>query len=551
MAIHSSAVASGFTRGQQRNIKTASIPAPLKGIDTRVSLGKMSTDNCIFAYNMIPEESGMRVRNGFREHQIAIESVSGLGVGTIMTFTGLTGTKLFVVTNEGIWDVTTEDGTPTLKYTFVTDTTAASGHGVSLNYITGSGAEIMFYADSKNGLFKYDEGTDAWTVVADMTGVTETAVCFIMEHKQRIWLIERDATSAWYLGIGASSGAATEFSFGDKFPHGGYLAALINWSIDGGKGVDDFLVAVGSSGDVIPYSGADPGTVETSSTVGGWSVRGSYYIGGVPAGRRFFDEYSGELYLLSTFGLIAMSDLLRGVDTKNVANDSLTYPIASVLREQLAINSSTIGWEPTFLPSQGRLVVNSPTLADGTDLQYAMSLAVEGWGFWRGVPGTVFIESNGITYMGTADNRIFAMNVTRDYMLLDTGDADYLGSPVEYSLLTAYSDAGSGAINKNPLYVRPYFLVKTQAAFRARVFFDYDIAELIFPNGSIIPDAVATWDSAVWDTGVWSGGQWATQSFLESVAGMGKYIAIALRGETGDGNRLIAFDIAWLEGDFT
>jgi len=413
---------------QQQTIQAARIPAPTKGMDARSAVGAMSPDNCIYTYNLIPAEYGLHLRNGFREWQIDAISATSYGIKTLMVFDGiitsLTDDRLFAVTNEGIWDVTVEGGTPSLEIAFTRDVTEAAGHGVYAHYIEESGAQFVLYADSRNGLYEYDISLDTWAEATGITGPDLTKVAYVVVHKQRLWLIEDGATSAWYLPIASRKGDATEFFFGSKFPHGGKLVSLINWSVDGGSGLDDYLVAVSSSGDVIPYQGADPSSVE-DSTSSGWAVRGSYYIGRIPAGRRFFSEYSGELYILSAFGIISMSDLLNGVDSKSTSATSLAYPIARLLRDRLDLTSEIRGWEITFLPSQGDLMVLSPKhVLTGADIQYTMSLSVEGWGLWRGVPMDCVTEWSGKTYFGTADGRICVMDVHKDNVLLDTASPD-------------------------------------------------------------------------------------------------------------------------------
>ena len=125
----------------------------------------------------------------------------------------------------------------------------------------------------------------------------------VVAHKQRIWFLEEDSTTGWYLGIGSIAGEVSPFYFGAKFRHGGRLAGLFNWSVDGGAGVDDFLVAVSQAGDVLPYQGSDPSSDD-------WQLRGSYFIGEVPNTPTFGTEQGGELFLLSSFGVSSLNDLL-------------------------------------------------------------------------------------------------------------------------------------------------------------------------------------------------------------------------------------------------
>src|SRR3990167_4567182 len=88
MAIHPGNKAAGFTRPQQQLTEVTTLPAPTKGMDVRISLGEMTSANCIFSYNLIPSTYGMEVRPGYSEWQIGVESADNLGIKTLIWFEG-------------------------------------------------------------------------------------------------------------------------------------------------------------------------------------------------------------------------------------------------------------------------------------------------------------------------------------------------------------------------------------------------------------------------------------------------------------------------------
>jgi hypothetical protein len=259
-------------RGGQQVSKSFVVPAPIEGIDVSKGLAGGNLANCLYSYNLTAAEYGLRVRNGYREWAINLDNGSGLGVKTILPFGGedtdLSDDRLFAVTNEGIWDVTTYAAAPTLALDFLApgnggDITDEAGYGVYTHYVTLAGAKLMYYADSRNGLFQYSAATGLWVRATTITGPDLEKVNFVMTHKRQLWMIEQDSSSAWYLEEASVSGAADEFFFGSKFIHGGNLAGLFSWTIDGGIGVDDYFVAVSRAGDVLPYQGTDPSSVDT------------------------------------------------------------------------------------------------------------------------------------------------------------------------------------------------------------------------------------------------------------------------------------------------
>ena len=130
MAITSALAALGKPVKQTNT--TYRYPAPVKGLDTRLAVTKGDPLHCLFAYNLVPYDYGMRIRYGYREWAIGLDLGASVGVHTIVPFEGVledgTASRLFAVTNEAIWDVTVAGDPPILKFSFG-DTTANAGHG--------------------------------------------------------------------------------------------------------------------------------------------------------------------------------------------------------------------------------------------------------------------------------------------------------------------------------------------------------------------------------------------------------------------------------------
>ena len=325
------AAAHSLKVARQQTAQANVIPAPLAGMDASTNLSIDTPEVCRWAINAVPAEYGLKVRSGYREWQIGL----GNPVRTIIDFLGRdavtpTATRIFACTKGGIYDVTDAGDSPVLKLTFSTQN-AHSGFGTWIHYVTEADDDLIFYADEQNGLFKYDADTDAW---AQATGIQaaagssgtleETDICFVCSHKLRIWFITKNSNKAWYLPIRSIAGDCEEFFFAQKFRHGGDLVGLYNWTVDGGEGRDDNLVAISRGGDVIPWTGEDPSDVNT------WTSTGTFFIGKIPIGRKIAAEQGGELFILSSLGIITMSDLLRGGDPRDPLRNQIGYRIAPV-----------------------------------------------------------------------------------------------------------------------------------------------------------------------------------------------------------------------------
>ena len=532
-------------RPQKQLTDTFRIPAPLKGIDSRIATIEGGLGSCLYTYNLLPAETGMQVRGGYREYQIGLDLGASVGVHTIVPFNGpdpgSPDDKLFAVTNEGIWDVTTDGGTPILKATFA-DQDPDAGYGTFSRYVNDAERDVLFYADSKNGLFEYDAILDTWAQSADINGPVIEDVRWVVSHKQRLWLVEENATKAWYLGIGSTSGMASEFFFGSKFRWGGNLAGLFNWSVDGGDGVDDYLVAVSRSGDVLPFRGDDP-------ALDSWQLVGTYYIGEVPPGPNFGSQDGGVLLLLSIYGVTSMNDLLNGVNTVlGVQGETNpTEKITGIIREEIRKTVSENGWSIRTLPSQGAMLIQQPKTAAGVYLQYYYNKAMNAWGFVRGVPIESFENWQGKVMVGDADSRMLYLDAKSDNVLLTPPEDKENGEPIEFSVLTTFSKLGGDALFKHVTLIRPDFIGNARPTFNVAANYDYSLQELVQepsnPTGS-----TGTWDVSTWDSIVWGTSSPEPLNKLSGSWDYGRYVAIAMSGKTRDELRFIGWDIIYTVG---
>lgn len=527
--------------------KVHKFPAPIKGIDTRISVSIADPLHCIYTFNLVPFDYGMRVRQGYREFVLDVDLGASVGIHTIVPFEGViedgSGDRLFAVTNEGIWDVTTFDTAPTLKATFP-DQSVAAGYGVYTHYVDGSGDDLLYYADSRNGLYKYDPVADTWAPETGITGPTSTNINFIVSHKQRLWLCEEESQSAWYLDVGSNSGQATEFIFASKFKHGGALVGLYNWSVDGGEGIDDYLVAVSRAGDVLPFQGEDPSSATT------WNLVGTYYIGKVPIGPNFATEHGGELYLLSSYGIVGMNDLLKGVNTVSAIvdpeGDSASAKISGLLRDRVVRAINVPGWTVRVVPSDGSMVINSPKEAGISQIQFAYNISTTAWGLWRDVPMTCFDSYQGFMVFGDADNRILNMDVNTDNIQITPPVGRPNGDGIRFSTLTGFHGLGTEGIYKQVKLIRPDFIAKSEPSFKCQARYDYNLQE-ITPGSAAVPVG-AEWDAGDWDVALWGSDNFEGFTGLQGTWGTGRYVAIAMAGESRSDTRFVGWDVTYSIG---
>lgn len=527
-----------LSRGHDPLGTSTTLKAMTFGINAVSGLADMHPQDLIYTYNAMPTEYGLEVRQGYREW---VTGVVG-EVRTIIPYHAVVSSndRLFAASEDGIYDVTVPGSTAPTRSIEFPSKTEDSGRGVFLQFADAADAQFIYYADQANGLFLYTASTGVWEQAPAFTGTdgppAPVDIVFIMQHKLRIWFIGRDLTNAWYLGINATSGDAEKFTLTGKFKHGGSLEGMWNWTVDGGDGVDDYLVLVSRSGDIIVYRGEDPSQAETWSNVGTW------FVGELPAGRRQAAGYGGELYLLATSGVISMRDLLEGVDPAN-NESSPSYRVSRLIREQMRTRPASPEWSLQYNTFDNQLQIIIPQLGSEAYLQLCQDLITKAWGFWRGVPMLCSDNWQERYYFGTDDGRVMIMDGYIDNDPLSR-DAE---TPVEFSFLSSYQNMEAPGIHKRVHFIRPKGIVSGGTSLVVKPVYDFNLNPLLANPTPPDVNADALWDASQWDKAVWAG----IVGGLGEVAGgvnMGLDVALAVRGTTANALTIVAFDTYWEPG---
>ena len=575
-------------KGQRNRQRSFHVAAPIGG-DNTVSAGlDMPATDSIYSYNLIGAEYGLRSRLGWREWVTGLDGAPR----TLIPYTGSTkdgaSNRFFAVTQSGIWDCSASTQTPSQVVTFGVQN-QDSGWGNSTVFVTPAG-HFLLYCDEANGYFVYSEATTTWIQVASAattpwvtatvygagarvtsgglsyvtiaggtsgatppsgsgTGINDggvlwnyspaisgpdpTRLAFVMVWKNRVWFVERDTARAWYLGINAIYGAASQFTFGARFKAGGDLRCLASWTYDGGSGIDDALVAVSGGGDVVIYKGTDPANAATFALSGVW------FVGAVPAGRRLATDFGGDLLVMSSIGIMPLSKLVIG----NVVYDRSqyqTFKISNLFNQLQAATATLNGWAMRMHPQDACLMVLVPLAVNQPTQQLVMSLTTRGWSRYRDIPMGVCAEPwGGTLYFGTQDGRVCVNDGYVDGVLLSNPNSY---TPIQWALLTAFSNLGTPN-RKKVLFLRPQVISQGGAvAFQAQARFDWNLNEML-PVTAGAPTGTSSWDVGLWDTAIW-GGAYSPQSKVFGGSGIGSAAAIAIRGSSSSRTTLTGIDVS-------
>lgn len=517
--------------------------------------------------------------------------------------------KLFATTNEGIWDVTASSATPPQVVTFA-NTFLDAGRGISTVAST-AGGRFLVYCDEENGLYVYTPISASWTQVAagvtelwaptttylvgdqivnggnvyvvtiagvsaasggpsgTGTGITDGTVTwnfvsaaptgvigtsladqqagltadpakfvFCVVWKNRLWFVEKDTSRAWYLDVNAIYGTATSFDFGVRMQKGGPLVGLYNWSYDGGSGLETLLVGISSAGDIVIYHGTDPSSIET------FGLRGTWSVGGVPSGRRIATDYGGDVLVTSSLGVVPLSKLVVGAAVEDRAIYA-TAKIANFYSRLVQLRRGLPGWAIHIHPTDNALMLLVPALAGGPTEPLVMAMATRGWSQYRDLPIMCGESWNGEFYFGTNDGRV-AWNT--DYI-----DAVPIGgavltetstiSPIEWSVLTAFRNLDNSRVKRVHM-MRPTVLSgSSRPVVKCFARYNYNFVEPIVTSGT----PSGGWGSAIWDDAEW-GAEYTVGQPIQGGIGLGRDVAIAVRGSATSRTTLVSIDVFFEQG---
>jgi hypothetical protein len=301
--------------------------------------------------------------------------------------------------------------------------------------------------------------------------------------------------------------------------------------------MDDKLVMISSSGDVLIWQGIDP------TTAADLTLKGRWQVGSVPEGRRVMSDWGGDVAILSTSGLVTTSALLDGVATLN-PDKYISRNINQYMRGEMDKTLDVYGWSMELVPRQGIAIftVPQPLNSSRAPIQFALETATGAWSMFRDLKMMSTAKAGADLLFSTYDGRVMSLEGSLDNVSLD----GLTGNTITFSLLTHYSDVGNAAVWKRGQFIRPYWIGAAKPSFNIQVLWDFNLTELTTSPVSNF-DSLSEWDTAIWDESVWAG---VAQSYLETIgiSGMGRHAAVAIRGTSTDDLTYVGADVMFDSG---
>ncbi len=315
-----------------------------------------------------------------------------------------------------------------------------------------------------------------------ITGVTTSTLTQVWLHKTRLFFVERNSLSAWYLPAASIGGAASELDLGAIFKKGGYLSFGASWSLDSGAGLDDVCVFVTTNGEIAVYEGDDP------SDANNWRLAGVYEISR-PLNKHSFFKAGGDLAILTEDGIIPVSEALRK-DRAALQAVAISFPIEDAWKDAVANATSDFPITPTLWQSQALLLIG---VAGAGGVAYVANARTGAWARYTGWDVRCSAVANDGLYFGRNDGKVMrGQNGGADDGLAYTG-----------RYVPKFTEAGTQQV-KMANHAGVTVKASSSPNFRMACFSNYQIGD--YP----VSTPLASESGDVWGTGVWGTFIWGT-----------------------------------------
>ena len=460
--------------GQQPLAQQINIPAPTGGLNTRDSRSAMDVRDAISMSNLIPEATGVRSRPGYT----TFATVASGNVETLIPYE-YAGTQL-LLSSAGtvLYKSTTSGGSATSIQTGLTN---------AIFQVAQLG-QNMILVNGVDGPYQFD-GTTVSTPAYSGDIATPGAGTMDNIHmfKNRMFMWDTDTSDFYYGATSAVAGAFTKFELGSVATTGGNLLIMETISRDGGSGPEDFACFILTTGEVIVYSGNDPGTAAN------WVLVGKYFIS-PPVSKRGAARFGGDIVVITRNDVISIGNAIKSGGVSDAGGQGFILSptkLSGAIAEDYSNYGTNFGWEMQLYGTEGWIITNVPETTNSVYHQFITSTATGASTKFMGWNAQVFAVFNNNLYFGQSSNIFQAA----------TG-LDDNGSDIQLRSQQASSDLGVPQ-KKHFSGYKVFVQAEGEANVGASFAFDYGTPPSPATSKSEVSGAV--WDVATWDEAEWAG----------------------------------------------
>lgn len=474
-------------------------PAPSKGWVQSGNVVLAGKDQAEVLDNFWPTAQGARLRGGCVEYADCETPIQRLFVydnGPTQTMFASSGTDIF------------DTASPTTSVRG-----SLSSGDWSTTQITTAGGTFLVGANGVDPVWNYDGST---FTAPTINNVSSSALGQVWLFKERLFFVEKDTMSVWYLPVEQIAGDASEINLGSIFSKGGSILFGATWSVDSGSGLDDVCIFVTDKGEVAVYQGTNP------ASAADWRISGIYDIG-VPLDKHAFFKAGGDLAILTIGGIVSIASAAN-FDRAALQANAITFPIEDAWQGIIANRATQAPITATLWQAETLLFVGT-----SNPIALAANASTGAWARNVGWSARCSVVFNDRLYFADNAGKVFEA---------DRGGTDNgVQYTAHYVPKFASSDVYLSAHMAGITYRSP-----NELDFDLSAHGDYGVEELPSPAVALTLTGEA-WGTAVWGDFIWGGSDsLKTFSQWQAVGASGYSLAPGV-SVTSNQQSLIPFEI--------
>lgn len=331
------------------------------------------------------------------------------------------------------------------------------------------------------------DGIETVASTVQITGVATTALSHVWSFANRLFFVEKDTKTAWYLPVDSIGGAASSFSLAGIFKKGGSLLFGAAWSLDAGDGLDDKCIFVSTEGEVAVYEGTNPGSAAD------WRKAGVYDITR-PLGPKAVMQAGGDLLVATEAGMVPISQAIRN-DAAALSMKSVSAKIAPFWQQE-ASRLAAWNWEVVKWPAKNIMIVSQPGPDTDEGACLVANLQTGAWSRFTGLQTRCLGFYDDFAFYGNPDGNIYRM---------ESGGSDD-GAIYTAAYLGQHDELGVSSRQKTVTMMRPLFRVVGPIVPQVTAQTDYTASVEGSPPSTAPDFGPGIWDVALWGAASWDGG---------------------------------------------
>ena len=498
-------------------------PAPVKGLNSFDSIVAMPEGFALVLRNLYAQPYGCQMRRGYRKHVVdlggPVESICSHNLTSPKLYAfvdaGVDDSQLFDVTAPMVPGVQKLTGLKNARWQHINFPNAAGVHMLAVN-----GADNMVWVQPNSTVVQVALGDGSGNTIS---GVDPKKLIHIYAHQKRVLFVEKNSSRGWYMPPDQITGQAQLFDFGPNWTRGGSLSQIITWTVDDGNGADDHLLAISTQGEVSVYTGLDVNGADN------WSLQGVYFAG-APIGRRAAVRKGGDVLILTQFGGVYLTDLLRSTKVNPSENNDFKY-IQQLVAVSIDLAGTRFGWQPFMFPAGNMMLVNIPA-TNSTSYQFAMNDITKAWSEFIGYNANCWELHQQRPFFGSFGAVYRAWEGTTDDGSINPNTGVITaGAVINAEVQTTFSYFETLGQQKHYKMVRPTILSRGDFTFNFSVNVDFVFDAPLAPASFAFRNP-GVWHEDLWDDAVWEGGLNTYKSW-QAVTGIGTAASIRLLMRSG------------------